>query len=243
MNLFARRVQRSPRRFFAGGDRRLRVPSLIALAFVACLGGQLRGAPLEHDLGAGLTYFRVHGLPTDLPPAAAKAGPLVLDLRFAGTADSAESALDAWLRFRATATTPVIVLVNAATPESLCRVLSRFENAAGVLSVGGPAPNFTPDIVTKATLEEDRQAYDALEHGASLDSLITQNADKPRTDEASIMRARANPSGETDDSEFSDFEPADENTPPPPPPPKPVIDLTLQRAVQLHRALVALKRL
>jgi len=212
-----------------------------------CVGlffaGSLRATPLEFDLGEGLLYFRAHELPADLPPAAAKAGPMVLDLRFSAATGSADTALDAWLKFHSTATTPVFVLVNSATPEKFLHVLAKDKNAPGFLSIGTPSADFSPDISVKIKPDDERKAYDALEHGTSLESLLTQNADKPRNDEAAIMQARANPPPEPGDSDLDDFADSPKDAHPTPAPPAPIVDVTLQRAVQLHRALVALKRL
>jgi len=202
----------------------------------------LSAAPLEIDLGEGLLYFRAHELPADLPSAAIKAGPMVLDLRFSVAAESADTALDAWLKFRSTATTPVFVLVNSTTPAKLKQVLAKPNNTPGLLSIGHPSADFSPDIAIKVSPEAERKAYDALEHGASVESLVTQNAGKPRNDEAAIVQARANPPPDPVDSELSDFDEAPKEAHPTTPP-APLVDVTLQRAVQLHRGLVALKRL
>ncbi len=78
--------------------------------------------------------------------------------------------------------------------------------------------------------EDDKRAYDALESGASVESLLSDYPDKPRIDEAYLEKEHLS------DSDAPDL-PTDK-----PPPPKPLVDALLQRAVQLHRGLVALKR-
>lgn len=199
---------------------------------------------LQLDLGEGLAYFRAHELPADLPPAAVKPGAMVLDLRFTTAAEPSAGALSAWLKFRVSANTPVFVLVNAETSRTLSEVLVACKTTAGFLLIGPAASHLTPDITITITPEAERRAYDALEHGASLESLITQNAGKTRSDEAAIMHARANPPAEVGDSELSDFDtPENKVELPATPEPAPAIDVSLQRAIQLHRGLLALKRL
>ncbi len=84
--------------------------------------------------------------------------------------------------------------------------------------------------------ETERRAYDALERGAALASLVVARDDKPRNDEATLAKAR-----QADDSDDDDA-PKPEEKPKPLLPPQ-VIDPVLQRAVQLDRSLLALKRL
>jgi hypothetical protein len=110
-----------------------------------------------------------------------------------------------------------------------------------VITIGRASADTTPDITIESTGDEERRAYAALEHSSSIESLITENADKPRNDEATIMRARADPNGgQTDTSSPDGVTPAGKKAEPPPPL---LIDHALQRAVQLHRALLALKRI
>lgn len=231
--------------------RRLRVPFarrhavlgavLASLLFVS-LGAH--AAPLELDLGEGLGYFRAHTLPADLPPASAKPRPLVLDLRFSTASDGAANALEAWIKFRATAATPVLVLVNADTPAAFHSVLASFKAQPGFLTLGAATPDFTPDLALDTKGDVERRAYDALEHGTSVDSLTRQNTDKPRNDEASLMHERENPADDFADDPLNDL--TDHDDAPPartPPAAPPLIDVALQRAIQLHRALLALKRL
>lgn len=205
-----------------------------------------RVAPLERDLGEGLAYFRARELPSDLPGAAAKPGPLVLDLRFVAVRDSAVTALEAWLKFRATPVAPVFVLFNAETAAPVRDYLAAEKAHPGLVTLGPAAPGFAPDLAIDATAEEDRAAYDALDRGAVLTTLITENADKPRNDEAALVRERANPPADptsptANDDPAAEF--AEKSTPAPAAPPPPPVDYTLQRAIQLHRALHALKRL
>jgi hypothetical protein len=223
-----------------------RLPQLYAFITVLLLllTGPIRAAPLQKDLGEGLAYFRVHELPQDLPAASVKPGAIVLDLRFATAHEDAGTALDAWLSFRATAPTPVFVLLDAQTAEHFASVLAAHQSNPGFLTLGESTEEFTPDVEIDASPDEEKKAYDALEKGASVSSLTTENADKPRNDEAALMHARANPAEEPSDSDLADVEqPRIDKTKPALPVPEPVIDRTLQRAIHVHRGLLALKRL
>jgi hypothetical protein len=195
-------------------------------------------ASLTLDLGQGLAYHRAHALPADLPAAApARPQPLVLDLRYAtGDADAA-TALSAWLRFRAAPRTPVFLLANSATSPALRTALADRERTAGLIVLGLAGPGFDPDISLKTTAEAERLAYDALTDARSLAALINPPVEKPRNDEARLVadhRAGRMPEPATVDAT---------STPAKPPPPPPAADAVLQRAVHLHRTLLALKKL
>jgi hypothetical protein len=212
---------------------------IFCLLFLAALTA--RAAPLERDLGQGLAYGRVHRLPADLPGVTEKKPrALVLDLRWA-TGDSAgATALDAWLKFRVSAASPVLLLVNRATATAVAEMLAARGSAAGLVTIGAASDKFTPDIAIDTAPEAERTAYDALEHGAAVDALISDRPDeKPRHDEAELARQHRNPAPVVDDSDSPESAPAEKQPPPPPP----VTDRALQRAMHLHRALVALRRL
>lgn len=206
-----------------------------------CAHASARAEVLERDLGEGLQFFRAHVLPADLPSDKAKTGPLVLDLRYTLAETDAARALEAWLKFRATDHTPVFVLFNTDTALSLRDLVASVEGRPGLITLGRPTATFTPDIAIDCPAEEERKAYDALEKSPSVDSVLRENLDKPRVDEASIMHARAESSNGAPESAASEHPTSTEKKSPPPA--SNPIDRPLQRAVQLHRALVALKRL
>lgn len=188
-------------------------------------------APLERDLGNGLAYLRVRAIPADLPPKpGGRVPPCIIDVRYVETDADGAAAFGAWLKFRATPRTPVFILANAETSRPLLKVLNGHERGTGIAVVGIPRGSFQPDVTVSGSGAEERRAYDALEKGAEIGSLLTDNPHKVRNDEASLSKDRlAEASAEATDG-----------------PAKPsisTIDATLQRAVHLHRALVALKRL
>jgi len=197
---------------------------------------------LERDLGQGLAYVRVRALPADLPLAPAKPGAIVLDLRYAATDPAGVSALDGWIHFRAKARTPVLVLVNSATAAALLDYLEANPAPPGLVTLGPASSRFVPDLALKIAAPTERAAYDALDQGASVESLLADNPGKPRHDEAEVAQqhALAPAASDDDDADLSDGDAPEAATPAPP---APLIDATLQRAVHLHRALLALRKI
>lgn len=188
-------------------------------------------APLTRDLGRNLAYHRVRSLPADLPDAMRKQ-PRVLDLRYVRADDTAAAALHAWLKANASSRTPIFVLANASTDRELVAPLLGRGAVASVLLIGAEGRNFTPDIPVQISAEDERRAYDALEAGIELSLLLTDNPNKVRNDEASLSRDRSSdPSPSATTAEAA----KDASAPP--------IDAALQRAVHLHRTLLALRKL
>jgi hypothetical protein len=201
--------------------------TLLALLLLATVS--LKGASTVQDLGQGLVYFRVHTLPADLPGAAPAHNATAIDVRFAAADAAQASALGAWIKFNATVKTPVFVLMNASTSRALREAIRG--GTAGVIVIAPRLPPVASDVAVAVTLETDRQAFEALEHGTPVDALLHDYPDKPRVDEAYLDREHI------PDSE------APETASDTPPPPPPLVDAVLQRAVQLHRGLVALKQI
>ena len=212
------------------------VMSLLILGAVS-----LRAAPIERELGENLRYVRVHTVPDELPAEQSKKSAVILDLRYAVGTSQSGAALDTWIKTRAGTHTPVFVLLNPETAPTLSELFFAHRKQTGVITLGRAVAKLTPDIVIAEKDEDERRAFDALEHDTPIETLITENADKPRVDEAAIMRARSEQDGLPPDSALADnIGPSGKKAESPPPP---VIDRTLQRAVQMHRALLALKRL
>jgi len=197
---------------------------------------------LERDLGLGLAYCRVHTLPAGLPVAAAKPRPLVLDLRYARGDDSAASVLGAWLKFHSSAATPVFVLVNAGTASAILSYFTAHEPPAGLVTLGPATPAFEPDIPLKISPATERAAYDALEHGTPVEVLLADHSTKPRHDEAAIAQERTGSPQDPAAADDSTLDPP-VGAPATPAPPPPLADYSLQRAVNLHRTLLALRKL
>jgi len=209
--------------------------------FAIALIGQANAAesapaapPKKRDLGRNLAYYRVHALPADLPATdTARKQPGVLDLRYVEADATAAAGLQAWVRFHATPRTPVFILANAATERELIRPWLGRSDSGSVVIIGPASRGFAPDIAVQTSAEDERRAYDALDAGAELSTLLTENPGKTRNDEASLSRDRSTepavnaPNGDAAKDRVA----------------APPIDAALQRAVHLHRTLVALRKI
>ncbi len=210
--------------------------------------------PLTLDLGQGLAYHRAQTLPADLPASSpARPQPLVLDLRYTTGGPDAAITLAAWLKFRAVPRTPVFILANTETSPALRAAFAEREDTPGLIVLGLNAPDFTPDLALTADPTTARRAYDALTQPEALSTLITPTLTKPRNDEAALAaewhpdRTGANPSVAADlpadhGKRAASPPPVAPSDPAAPAPPH-LIDAVLQRAVHLHRALVALRQI
>ena len=196
-------------------------------------------------LAPHLAYLRVHVLPDDLPAAPLSAsGTLVLDLRFVSAGPDAASAFATWLNARARPQSPVLVLINRETSPALLTLLTTPPLPAGMVSLGAAAPGVRPDIALSLDADADRAAYEALEHGTSIDELINPKVEKIRHDEAAMARERAAGINSETDEEPPLPASADEKAKSPTTAtPAPLVDRVLQRAVQLHHALLALGKI
>jgi hypothetical protein len=183
--------------------------------------------PLTRDLGRNLSYHRIHRLPADLPSSTSKQ-PRVLDLRYVQGDYEARTALLAWIKFNASPRTPIFILANSATERDLISPLLG-RGSGSVLVIGAEAKNFSPDIAVQISPADERRAYDAFEAGVELSALLTDNPNKVRNDEASLSRDRSTePTAADESAKARDLPP---------------VDAALQRAVHLHRTLVALRRI
>jgi len=220
----------------------MRIPfSFLLLALVLATPCGTAAAPLERDLGHGLAYLRVTQLPADLPAKVAEPHQaLVLDLRFVSADSAAGKAFEAWLKFHASAKSPLTILINTETSPLLLRVFLAAPLPPGVVTIGPASSEFEADVSVEISPQADRLAYDALANGTPIEDLVAHKLDKPRRDEAELARQHAN--GSTDE-EVEEPSPKPVATPAQPAVAAPVTDLVLVRAVQLHRALLALRRL
>ncbi|HXQ79663.1 MAG TPA: hypothetical protein VN775_00030 [Opitutaceae bacterium] len=209
---------------------KLPVRLLAAVAAACALPHPGAAAAKGSDLGQGLSYIRVHELPADLPsPPSGRPGPCVLDLRFAKSNEADALALRAWARTNASPRAPIFVLENAATSPSLLASLPG-NGPRGLIVLAPASAGLGPDIAVRVAADLDRRAYEALEKGAPVQSLLSDNPEKPRVDEAYLEKEH-----------LSDGDAPDAATGKPSPP-SPLVDAMLQRAVQLHRGLLALKK-
>lgn len=220
-----------------------------ALLFLFSLQFSLPGfsaaGPL--DLGQNLAYLRLRGRLDDVPAltAAWSSPALILDLRHPA-ADAAKY-IPADLPDRPRAK-PLFVLVGPATPADALAALRA--SAPGIITLGLSAPGLTPDIPIAVKPGDDLRAFEAFDSGTSLESLLSETLAKTRFDEAALLHGRAQEAGAAAAAAAA-APAATAAVPAPTPgpaaqaagaPPEPK-DAVLQRAVQLHRALLALGKL
>lgn len=197
----------------------------LALAIAA---SALPAAPASRDLGMGLSYLRIHELSKDMPDSA-RAGALVLDLRYAQSDAASAAGLGAWVKARASRKAPLFILENQETAKAIPASIP--SGLPGVFILAPASAGLNPDISVVVSPASDRQAYLAGDKEGPLDGLLRDYPDKPRRDEAYLDAEHLS------DSDVPESE-GDKKDPP-----MPLVDSLLQRAVQLHRGLLALRRL
>lgn len=191
------------------------------------------------DLGQGLVGLRVRSLADSLPviaAAVAESRPLVIDLRYA-TADAASAArLGETLQSRP-AGALCLLLVSPALPAPVAAALTPLPVGIATLGIAGSQPD--PTVVVQQSPAADRAAWDAAETGTPLATLVSGKTGKARYDEASLVKDFANgnhaaaPPAAPALASLKD--PAPAATPAPP------VDRVLQRAIHLHRTLLAIR--
>ncbi len=212
------------------------------LAFSALLSAFCSATELT-DLGQGLAYLRVKSLAevekvvrSNVPTDRA----LVLDLRYSVADEASAAMLREVLAARRNAQQPLLILVSPATPAQVARSLDPLPARTLVLGMDGSVP--APSVLVRGDAATDRRAYDAADGGMPLGALINGKLDKERFDEATLVREFTN--GNRDSRPPPAPNPAAPATPEQKKPePVPVLtDRVLQRAVQLHRALLAIRQ-
>lgn len=204
------------------------------------------------DLGHGLHYVRVSRLADELPAVRAALGrlPVVLDLRRAETNPVATGELAAALATAAAdATGAVFLLVGEDSPRGL---LAAIPASSRLVTLGAAASGTNPRVVVQTAPADDRAAYDAVVAGRPLAELTVEKIEKRRFDEARLSAAHANGNGRADSTDGdADGDSGNDGAPAAAAADAkdkklaeaPVKDLVLQRAIFLHRALLALNRL
>ena len=168
---------------------------------------------------------------------------LIVDLRY--SAGNAAPLLPADLPSRPRSA-PLFALIGPGTPAEALAALR--DRAPALITLGPAAPGSAPDLALAVTLEADRRAYDALDSGTSVDSLLSEKITKTRFDEAALAHEHTRGSAKDESPVSTDPVPANPPstgdappansaaTPPPAATPAEPKDLVLQRAVQLPRA-------
>jgi hypothetical protein len=221
---------------------------LLLLTGFLC-ASRLLAAVTEHDLQQDLAYARSASLDTDLEVIAknlTRHPALILDLRQASATEKSAADL-AQLLARAPATPRFVRIILLSKDSSRALMKELTTDFPGVVTISAQSELFTPDIKVAVTAEEDRLAYEALTSGVALDKLLSGSTpQKIRYDEASLVRDHTNNGARMPLTEESEDEASAPDTSTaanaPKPAPQPV-DRVLLRAVQLHRTLLALKKL
>jgi hypothetical protein len=209
----------------------VKLRALLASLALAALAQGAGASTLVRDLGQGLTYYRVHVIPQDQPaPVSGRPGACILDLRYAKSDELGASALKSWVMFNVAPHSPIFVLENAGTDPALLAVFPA-RGPVGLVVLAPKSARIGPNVAVAVSPEDDRRAYDALEKGADIRSLLSDYPDKPRIDEAYLEKEHI---ADSDAPEIPTDKPL---------PPRPMVDEMLQRAVQLHRGLVGLKKI
>ncbi len=219
----------------------------ILLGLAPCLH-----AAIEKELGQALAYVRVTDVDADTSIAIdtiARRPALVLDLRAIPVANGFQNKIEAALAKPPAPHAVRIVLINATTAPALVAAIT--ETLPSVIIIGPRSSAQATDIAVSISDEDDRRAYDALANGTPLEKLINDDHNKPRYDEAKLVHDHANgivapdaalPADAEDDSittePGAEKKPDDSAKKAPP-----LIDLVLERAVQIHNSLLALKKL
>ncbi len=224
----------------AQNDRLRRFFSLF-LALSSLLLAPSSSATEPIDLGQGLSYLRINSLTTSAPDLNAvllRPAPVVLDLRY--TADEPDAANILRMLNSHPAKPTLYILVSPTTPASVAGIITSTSTRLVTLGVKDSRP--AAQVVVEQTAEADRAAYAALETGTTLAQLISGKIEKERFDEATLVQEFKNGNHDAHPPETSPAKPADSPARPAVGQVERLTDRVLQRAVQLHRALLALRR-
>jgi hypothetical protein len=137
-----------------------------------------------------------------------------------------------------------LVLVNGETSGALGNVVGALQTAGDVTLIGSPtASGVSPDLSIEVDPDTEKAAYMAFESGTPLSELLDAPVEKTRYDEALLLREFDGTSDRPKDptAESADESTTDKTKKEPEPPP--LVDRTLQRAVNTAIALKALRKI
>ena len=181
-------------------------------------------ATLEGDLRAATTKTEndLRGLRETTPDGARRLGTLLAS----GSAPT--------LRF---------VLIDPNTPADLLAIVKASPGRR--LTLGANLPAGVVDVAVATPAERDQQAVAALDSGRPLESLLETRQEKVRYDESSMVRDHAKGLPIPDAPPELEPEPgkADANSASTVTAEAPLVDRVLERALHLHRALRAIRRI
>jgi hypothetical protein len=197
------------------------------------------------ELEKGLTYARIGDLDRDASQleAALSKPAVILDLRDAtGTPAEAKTLAGRLVQMPPKPADHRLILIN---PHTATPIVSAVEiPEPRQLTIGPRADGFQVDIAVPTTVEEDERAFDAFASGVPLSKLDNSNPEKKRYDEAVLAKNRAAAIAEAEGDSDADT-PADASAQTPAPssdkkPENQIHDYVLERAIQLHHALLVI---
>ncbi|HEY9156012.1 MAG TPA: hypothetical protein VIM69_12825 [Opitutaceae bacterium] len=195
------------------------------------------------ELEKGLAYARIGDLGRDATQleAALSKPTLILDLRDAtGTAEEAKTLAGRLGQMPAKPTDHRLILINPRTAPAIVSAVEVTEPRQ--LTIGPRADGFQVDITVPTSVDDDERAFTAFASGTPLNKLDDSNPDKKRYDEATLAKNRAAAVAEAE-GDNEDDSPSPSPTPTPATekkPENPVHDYVLERAIQLHHALLVI---
>ncbi len=220
-------------------------PLLLLFSALGLLCSAPAATPAPADLGANLSYLRVHSLADaapDLRSAFSAHRAFVLDLRYTTANEESLAGLQAALALHPPEA-PLFILLSPATPAAVAEAIKQTPGAYLSLGITGTR---SARIEVKADAAADRRAYDALDAGTPVTALLSGKIEKERFDEATLVQEFKNGNHDAEPPALSRVEgpAASPTAAAPAAAPQKAAALTdhvLQRAVHLHQALLALK--
>jgi hypothetical protein len=213
-------------------------PFRLLILVATLIGTPLSWAvPQSHLLPDGPAYVRSRDL-SQLDVASAPVE-LILDLRGLGETTAEGSARLNALLAAGSVRTVRLVLVD---PETAPSLRAAVRAALGrVLILGANLPPEAVDVAVATPVESDRRAVAALDDGKAPQELLATAPEKARYDESAMVRdhAKGLPIPEAPQEQETD----DGKTAPPAPEDAVLVDRVLERALHLHRALRAIRRI
>jgi hypothetical protein len=212
--------------------------SLGLLALAADLPAATTPAGRTDDLGQGLTYVR----PADDDTTSLAllktvvSGSAVLDLRYFSSRKHTAD-WSAAIKTFAASNHLCLVLVSPETTPALIEGFATVLPACITIGRASPALNVRIPVDTPAA--SDRSAWEAIGKGTALDKLLNVTIEKPRYDEAVLAKEHAADLSSTDAP--TEGLPASVEKPKIEKKPAVLTDSVLERAVQIHRGLLALR--
>ena len=191
------------------------------------------------DLGHGLRYLRLSSCTDQAAISAAQAAPaLVIDLRLAQADQGIADRLSPLLA-HAGASRPIFILVGADTAPNLRVAIP--DSTPGILQLSARDSGIATGLTIAVDTAADRAAAEALAAGRMPRELFEEQLEKTRYDEEQLAKDHATGQRERQLSEPRDDKGS--SSKPAEPTAQALHDLLLQRAVFIHRGLLALGRI